>query len=260
MQTLNLFIMRKLFAFLTLSIFVFACQQADEVTPSKGEVKAVWSSTDRWGSWSNGGYTLYNDVWGSGYGPQTIWANSYSNWGVWSNQPNTGGIKSYPNCVKVVNKTFSSLASCKSSFNCSTPSGGAWESTYDIWAGANKQYETMLWMNYTGNADGSGNVKPISYNWSSTGTAIPAYKNVSVGGHTWNVFRGNNGGGATTFSFLRTSKSNSGTVDILAIQKWIQARGWMGNETLRDVDYGFEITSSSGGMNFVCNSYSVSFN
>jgi hypothetical protein len=43
---------------------------------------AVWSSSDRWGTWSSGGYTLYNNVWGSGYGPQTITANSPSNWWV----------------------------------------------------------------------------------------------------------------------------------------------------------------------------------
>jgi hypothetical protein len=249
--------MRKLFAFLALSMVSFACQQADEITPTKPEVKAVWSSTDRYGSWSNGGYTVYNNVWGSGAGPQSIWANSYSNWGVWASHSG-GGIKSFPNSTKYVGRTLSSLSSCKSSFNCSTPSGGAWESTYDIWD-SSKKYETMLWMNYTGNSDGSGNVKPISYNWSSSGAAIPVYKNVSVGGHTWNVFRGPNGN-ITVFSFLRTSKTNSGTVDVLAIQRWIQSKGWFGNITQGDVQYGFEITSTNGGVNFNCNSYSVSFN
>src|SRR6266498_5706492 len=78
---------------------------------------AVWGSSDKWATWSNGGYTLYNDVWGSGAGPQTIWANSYSNWGVWANHPNTGGIKSYPNCTRYVGKTIGSLNSLKSSFN-----------------------------------------------------------------------------------------------------------------------------------------------
>src|SRR5690348_15106443 len=94
---------------------------------------AVWSSTDRFGSWSNGGYTLYNDVWGSGAGPQTIWANSYSNWGVWANHPNTGGVKSYPNVTRNVGRTLSSLRSVSSNFNVSVPGGGAYESAYDIW-------------------------------------------------------------------------------------------------------------------------------
>ena len=72
---------------------------------------AVWSSTDRWGTWSSNGYTLYNNVWGSGYGPQTIWANSTSNWGVWANHPNTGGIKSYPNATRYLGKKVSTLRS-----------------------------------------------------------------------------------------------------------------------------------------------------
>jgi hypothetical protein len=48
---------------------------------------ATWSSADKNGTWVNGGYTVYNNVWAqSGYGPQTIWTNTYSNWGVWSIQ------------------------------------------------------------------------------------------------------------------------------------------------------------------------------
>ena len=62
---------------------------------------AVWSSCDQWGNTSLDGYTLYNNIWGSGAGAQCIWANSGTNWGVWANHPNTGGIKSYPNAKKV---------------------------------------------------------------------------------------------------------------------------------------------------------------
>ncbi|MNI77749.1 hypothetical protein D3C73_1340630 [compost metagenome] len=45
---------------------------------------ATWSSTAQYGNWTNGGYTVYDNVWGSGAGVQSIWANSYSNWGVWA--------------------------------------------------------------------------------------------------------------------------------------------------------------------------------
>src|SRR5882672_6046912 len=111
---------------------------------------AVWSSSDQWATWSNGGYTLYNDVWGSGHGPQSIWANSYSNWGVSSDQPNTGGVKSYPNISKSVSGTvLTSLHTVSSSFNVSVPGSGAYETAYDIWLG-NYAYEIMLWMNKTG--------------------------------------------------------------------------------------------------------------
>jgi hypothetical protein len=249
--------MRKILAFLLLSSFVLACQN-EEVKPSKPEVLAAWGSSDQWATWSNGGYTLYNNIWGSGAGPQSIWANSYSNWGVWANHPNTGGIKSYPNSTRYVGRVLSSLNSCTSSISISTPPGGAWTAAYDIWDNA-KQHEIMLWMNYTSNANGSGNIKPISYNWNANGNPVPTHTNVSIGGHTWNVFRGHNGGN-NVYSFLRTSKTNNATINVKAMMDWVRARGWFGDVTVGDVQFGYEITSSSGGLNYVTNSYSVSFN
>ena len=220
---------------------------------------AVWQTSDRWGTWNNGGYTLYNNIWGSGYGPQTLWANSYSNWGVWANHPNSGGIKSYPNATKMINKRLSSINTLSARVAVSTPSGGAWSSTFDIWDSAHK-YEIMLWLNYTGTASGGGgNVKPIASQYDSSGNAVPSYRNVSVGGATWNVYRGSNGANAV-FSFLRTTKTNNTTVDVKAILNWIRARGWMGDITVGEVQYGFEITSSSPGLNFNVNSYSVTSN
>jgi len=202
---------------------------------------AVWSSTDKFGSWSNGGYTVRNDVWGGGAGPQSIWANSFSNWGVWANHPNTGGVKAYPHSARALNRSLSSLARASSSFNVTRPSDGAYTAAYDIWANSNA-FEIMLWMNR------QGAVGPIGSLQTSA----------SVGGHSWNVYRGTNGANQV-FSFLRTSNTNAGTVDILAIMNWIRARGWFGNVTIGEVQFGFEITSSSGGRNFTSNSYSVSF-
>jgi hypothetical protein len=215
---------------------------------------ATWSSSDNFGQWSNGGYTIYNNVWApTGYGPQTIWANSYSNWGVWSQQPNTGGVKSYPNSSKYVGEAISSLNSCTSSFNVTPPSGGVYESTYDIWTNNNAN-EIMLWMNT------QGNPQPISFNYNAKGQAVPVYTNVSVGGYTWNIYKGNNGSNAV-FSFVATSPTNSGTVDVKAIINWLSNQDWVsGTQTLGNVQFGFEITSSSAGLNFTCNSYSVSYN
>ncbi|WP_112264530.1 glycoside hydrolase family 12 protein [Lentzea terrae] len=201
---------------------------------------AAWSSSDRWGTWSNGGYTVRNNIWGNGYGPQTVWANSYSNWGVWANHPNTGGIKSYPHAEKMVNRRLSSIGSLSSSFNVSYPNAGAYTTAYDIWAD-NNAYEIMLWMNKV------GPVGPIG----------PQEATATVGGHTWNVHRGSNGHNAV-FSFVRTSNTGSGTVDIKAVMNWIRARGWFGDVTVGAVQFGYEITSSSGGLNFNTNSFSVS--
>lgn len=238
--------------------FVAAIALATVSVLASSAQAATWSSSAQWGTWTNGGYTLYNNIWGSGAGAQTIWANSYSNWGVWANHPNTGGIKAYPNSTKYVGKKLSATTTCKTSFNLTTPAGGAWTAAYDVWDSTNG-HEIMLWMNYTSNANGSGNIKPISYNWSAAGNPVPTHTGVSVGGHTWNVFRGHNGGNYV-YSFLRTSKTNSGTIDVKAIMNWIKARGWFGDVTIGNVQLGYEITSSSGGLNFTTNSFSVTAN
>ncbi|MEV4315053.1 hypothetical protein [Actinocrispum sp. NPDC049592] len=202
---------------------------------------ATWSSSDKWATWSNGGYTVRNDVWGGGAGPQTIWANSYSNFGVWSDQPNTGGVKSYPHSARNVGRKLSALRSVSSNFNVSRPGSGAYETAYDIWAN-NNAYEVMLWMNK------QGAVGPLGTKQTTA----------SVGGHTWDVYKGSNGSNAV-FSFVRTSNTNSGSVDVLAVLNWIRNRGWYGDVTLGEVQFGFEITSAAGGLNFTSNSYSVSF-
>lgn len=201
---------------------------------------AVWSSSDRWSTWSGDGYTLYNNVWGSGYGPQTIWANSPSNWGVWANHPDTGGIKSYPNATRYIGKRVSALGATTSSFNVSVPTSGvAFTTAYDIWS-SDHAHEIMLWMNKYGAVGPLGSLQTRA----------------SVGGHTWDIYRGSNGSNQV-YSFIRTENTNAGTVDIRAIAQWISARGWFGDVTIGDVQLGYEITSSAGGKDFVTNSFSV---
>ncbi|OIJ91068.1 hypothetical protein BIV25_30530 [Streptomyces sp. MUSC 14] len=202
---------------------------------------AVWSSCDQWGSTTLNGYTLYNDVWGSGAGTQCIWANSGTNWGVNASHPDTGGIKSYPNAQKVIDKSVSSLASLTSSYNVTVPSSGAYETAYDIWDTDHK-YEIMLWVNKT------GAVGPLGTSQGS----------LTLGGSTWTVYKGDNGSN-DVFSFVRSSDSASGSVNILPILKWIKdTKGWFGDVTIGDLQFGFEITSSAGGLNFAVNSESVS--
>ncbi|QKV79866.1 hypothetical protein [Amycolatopsis sp. Hca4] len=221
------------------TLLVSLTAAAAVATTASAAEAAAWSSSDKWATWSNGGYTVRNDVWGSGAGPQTIWANSYSNWGVWADHPNTGGIKSYPHSAKNVGRTIGSLHQVSSTFTVTRPGSGAYETAYDIWAN-NNAYEIMLWVNK------QGPVGPLGTKQTT----------VTVGGHTWDVYRGSNGSNEV-FSFLRTSDANTGTVDILAVMNWIKSRGWFGDVTLGEVQFGFEITSSAGGMNFAANTYSV---
>ena len=225
------------------------------LVPAQTVFAATWSSSDNWGEWKTNGYTIRNDIWGEGAGPQSIWANSESDWGVWSAHPNTGGIKSYPHAEKVINKNLSDIKTLTSNFNVTVPTNGvAMETAYDIWLN-NNAYEVMLCMN------SYGDVKPISYNYDSYGNAVPYYWGVPVGGHTWNVYRGNNGGNEV-FSFVRVDGNiSSGTVDLQEILNWIKdVPEWYGDVYLGQVQFGYEITSSynnGNGYNFKTNNFSV---
>ena len=67
----------------------------------------------------------------------------------------------------------------------------------------------------------------------------------TVGGHTWNIYRGTNGANQV-YSFVRTAQHvSSGTVDIKAIATGSSTRGWFGDVTIGNVQFGYEITSSS---------------
>lgn len=244
---------------------------------SEDSQEAAWSTEEQWGHWENDGYTLYNNIWGMAEGSaQVMWANTYSNWGVWANHPDTDGIKSYPNSSKEANININSLNSCTSGFDINAPSGGHYVAAYDIWCddtnndpGDNKDnYEIMLWMHR------EGGPKPISYEWSGGGDPVPVATNVSIGGHTWNVYNGHNGNeeqgtGNRVFSFVRSENTQAATVNIKNILDWIKDRSaqtpdekWFKTDdvVLNTVQFGYEISASSGGLNFITNNYSVSYN
>ncbi|GAA3452527.1 cellulose binding domain-containing protein [Dactylosporangium matsuzakiense] len=211
---------------------------------------AAWVATGAWDQWTNNGYTVSNDVWGSGAGPQTIWARTGSNWGVVANHPRTSGVKSYPHTGKTLNRNLSTLSSVSSTFNVSVPGDGDWETAYDIWAN-NNAYEVMIWTNQ------HGAVGPIAESYDANG-AVPNARNVSAGGHTWNVYRGSNGANAV-FSFVRTGNTNSGTVDVLAVMNWLRTNGWWGDVNVGQVQFGFEVSGTAGQSSFVCNTFTLTY-
>lgn len=203
---------------------------------------AVYQSSDQWASYSTGGYTIYNDEWGSGHGTQTLWVNSASNWGVFSTQPSTSGVKSYANDSKSVGTALNSLHSATSSFNESNPGSGNWESAYDIWLNGSG-IEVMVWT-YV-----KGNVGPLG---SSAGT-------VSLDGNTWTLYAGSNGSNPT-YSFVRSGNESSGTVNLLDLLKYLEnTKKYFSNPTLSTVQYGWEISGTGNTqLNFTMNSYSAS--
>lgn len=136
-----------------------------------------------------------------------------------------------------MNRRISSLGSLTSSFSVTVPSGGAYATACDIWCD-NHTYEITLWMNK------QGPVGPLGSWWTT----------VSVGGHRWDVYSGSN----QVFSFVRQGDVTSGTVDIKAVLTWLRNNNWFGDVTVGDVQFGYEITSSAGGMDFRTTRFSVS--
>jgi hypothetical protein len=210
---------------------------------------AVWVDSGQWASWTNNGYILYNNIWGSGAGTQTIWAKTGTNWGIVANHPRTSGVKSYPNTGRTLNRTLSSLSSLTSSFNVTVPVSGDYATAYDIWAN-NHAYEVMIWTNQ------AGAVGPIAEQYDANG-AVPNVRNLTVGGHTWNVYRGSNGANAV-FSFIRTN-TGSGTIDVLALLNWLRTNSWWGDVTIGEAQFGFEVTGTAGQSSFTVNSFSLNY-
>jgi hypothetical protein len=195
----------------------------------------VYTTTAQYGSWSGGGYTVYNDIW-SGIGDQTLYVNSGSNWELISTDMTGGGVKAYGNSSYYPN--LSSLTgTCTSSFAGSS-NASAYDMSYDMWSQGDAD-EIMLWEDWT------SNVGPI-------GSEIAS--NVSVGGSTWNIYRGNTG--HNVVSLLRTSAAYSGTNNIMAIMQYLSGKGWLSSKSLYQVAFGYEITDASNSESYT-SSFSV---
>jgi hypothetical protein len=206
----------------------------------------VYSTCGQWGSWSSGMYTVLADEWGASSG-QCLYVNSAGNWTSTSNFSG-GGIKAYPDTQIYVNQQMSSLSAINTSFNFSAPGGANYDWAYDCWT-QNNADEIMIWEQWNGNG-------PIASSY-SCGGACPLYSNVSIDGASWNVYQGSNGSN-NVVSFLRNGQTSSGNQNALAFYSFCAAHGLLHNQTVSYVDFGVEITSTSGTQNFTLNSYSAS--
>jgi len=211
--------------------------------------------------YKTGTFSVANNVWGSGPGPECVWATTSTLWGVTANHPQTSGVKSYPNIGYSPRLLISSINTYTSSFDITVPGNvGSWEAAYDIWlrtpGGGNTRIELMVWM-YTYKTG------PIS--------SIVATTKPKIGDYTWTVHYGSNGSNAT-ISLVNTNPTTnatanvtSGTIDVKGILDWLIANnstqyGQFDNTwTLDQVQWGFEISGDGGSaQEFVNNCFSVS--
>ena len=207
-----------------------------------------------------GAFSVANNVWGSGPGPECVWATTSTLWGVTANHPQTSGVKSYPNIGLSPRLLISGINTYTSSFDITVPGNvGSWEAAYDMWVKAptgNTRIELMVWM-YTYQTG------PIS--------SIVASTKPTIGDYTWTVHYGSNGSNAT-ISLVNTNPSTgatanvtSGTIDVKGILDWLIANnttqyGQFDNTwTLDQVQWGFEISGDGGAtQEFINNCFSVS--
>ena len=208
-----------------------------------------------------GAFSVANNVWGSGPGPECVWATTSTLWGVTANHPQTSGVKSYPNIGLSPKLLISGIKTYTSSFDITVPGNvGSWEAAYDMWlrtpGGGNTRIELMVWM-YTYKTG------PIS--------SVVATTKPTIGDYTWTVHYGSNGSNAT-ISLVNTNPSTgatanvtSGTIDVKGILDWLIANnttqyGQFDNTwTLDQVQWGFEISGDGGStQEFVNNCFSVS--
>jgi hypothetical protein len=195
------------------------------------------------------GYNTYvgNNMWAAGGSgmTQTLTAADPGKWYVVASAPagNTG-VLSYPNTQQLFNDwngrgwngsgtlsdtPISRLSHLTSTFaeHLNPNSRTDAEAAYDIWlSGTSGPREIMIWVD---NANrGTGGATQIG-----TGT---------FGGQEWTLLRY---GSEAIWS--RTANEQSGTVDILAMLKELQAKGLASpGAAISQIDFGFEICSTGG--------------
>jgi hypothetical protein len=218
---------------------------------------------------SGGTYIVQNNEWGSsaqecittdGNADLTVANSSISNgtsgapggypsiyqgchWGSCS----AGGLSSSP--VQVSNLTQGKVTT---SWSTTQPGGSsAYDVAYDIWfnqtpttTGQPNGTELMVWLNH------NGPVQPF-------GSVVAS--NVSLGGHTYNIWEGTQSSWDTVTYDMTSPATSVSNLDIGTLTQDMVSRGYTKSSWyLIDVEAGFELWQ--GGAGLKTNSFSVSVN
>ncbi|KAJ7033652.1 glycoside hydrolase family 12 protein [Mycena alexandri] len=205
-----------------------------------------------------GSYTLFLDQWGaSGASSGSDCANfvaltgttvSWKTVWTWTSGSSTG-VKSFTNINlnANLNKQLSAIASIPTTWTWSqSTSSVVADVAYDLFtsntAGGSAVNEIMIWL-------ANFNAGPISATFNSAGQPVPVVSNLSLNGHTWNLFFGSNGSN-NVYSFLPTSGTiTSFSGDINLFLKYLTAnRGVSTAQFLTTVQGGTEATSGSATL------------
>ncbi|WP_367128844.1 glycoside hydrolase [Saccharothrix sp. HUAS TT1] len=243
----------------TVRAFVLAgLMAASAVVATAGSAQADTTICDQYGSTTiQGRYVVQNNRWGSS-ATQCINVTS-SGFRITQQQgsaPTNGAPLSYPsvflgchytNCSPGSNLPMqvSRIRSATSSINYSYV-GGTYNASYDIWLdptpktnGVN-QMEIMIWFNR------QGSIQPI-------GSAVG---NTTIGGRSWQVWRGSNGAN-NVISYVAPSPISSWSFNVMDFVNDVRNRGAITTSWyLTSIQAGFE--PWNGGTGLAVNSFSAS--
>jgi cellulose 1,4-beta-cellobiosidase len=158
----------------------------------------------------------------------------------------TGGLTSTP--VQVSKLTSGAVTT---SWSTSQSASGAYDVAYDIWfnqtpttTGQPNGTEIMVWLNH------SGSVQPF-------GSVVAS--NVSLGGHTYNVWYGTQSSWDTVTYDMTSPATSVSNLDIGTLAQDSVSRGYTKSSWyLIDVEAGFELWQ--GGAGLATSSFSVNVN
>jgi len=240
------------------TIVILALALAGVLAVSKTARAATGTICAQFGSTTQGSYVVMNNRWGTS---ATQCINVTNNGFQIIQQDGTGNTSgapvSYPaiyagchysNCSPGTNlpMQISAISTANTSTTVSYPSSGTYDAAYDIWINPTTNVsgvqatEIMIWLNHT------GSIQPIG---SDTG-------NVTLGGHNWAVWVGNNG--QNNVVSYQSAGITSFSADIKPfLLDAITRGGGFGNTSwyLTSIQMGFE--PWIGGVGLAVNSFSA---
>jgi hypothetical protein len=177
---------------------------------------------------------------------QELSANSMSDWQVQADlSSGNTAVLTYPDAQDTLTDPtdnpvpFSSFAALTSTYASQMPSDAGtagpaddYEAAYDIWlghAGVNYGQEIMVWTD-DHNQVPAGSDTGKTWTDSSTGAVYEIWA----------------GSGNNPVTLVRKSNVTSGSVDLLSLFSWLQSAGYSTETGVNQIDYGFELCSTSG--------------
>ncbi|MGW0806593.1 GH12 family glycosyl hydrolase domain-containing protein [Nonomuraea sp. NPDC002799] len=232
-------------------------------TPPPGQLCNAYDSA------TMGKYWINNNLWGesSGTGSQCIWAGSTSgntiSWGTswnWSGQSNQ--VKSYASSVlgwhwgwKLSNSGLPVQVSANRNVNTS------WNYNVTLQGANTMNVAYDLWLHTIANPTWENNptdeVMIWTYRSGGAGPVGTRQATVTIGGTTWDLYRGNIGW--EVYSFVRTGNTSSVNLNLRDFLNDLVSRGWLANSKyLTSVQAGTEVFIGTGRLDTTSYSTNVS--